>query len=60
MAKFSISMSVEVEAEDYHVAFAIRDDLFRKLQEHPEVIRGPYEIDVEQQGADDEITIRNP
>jgi hypothetical protein len=48
MARFSISMSVEVEAEDYHVAFAIRDDLFRKLQEHPEVMSGPYEIDVEQ------------
>jgi hypothetical protein len=52
--KFSISMSVEVEAEDYHVAFAIRDDLFRKLQEHPEVIRGPYEIDVEQQDGEEE------
>jgi hypothetical protein len=54
MAKFTISMSVEVEAEDYHVAFAIRDDLFRKLQEHPEVLSGPYEIDVEQQDGEDE------
>jgi hypothetical protein len=54
MATFSISMSVEVEAEDYHVAFAIRDDLFRKLGEHPEVMSGPYEIDVEQTSDLDE------
>ena len=49
MAKFTISMSVEVEAEDYHEAFEIQSDLFRKLQEHPEVLSGPYGIDVEQQ-----------
>lgn len=55
MAKFSISMSVEVDAEDYHVACAIRDDLFSLLGQHPEVTGGPYEIDVEQQdGFDDE------
>ena len=55
MAKFSISMSVEVDAEDYHVACAIRDDLFTKLGQHPEVTGGPYEIDVEQQdGFEDE------
>ncbi len=54
MAKFSISLSVEVDAEDYHVACAIRDDLFRKLGEHPEVTGGPYEIDVEQQDGFDE------
>jgi hypothetical protein len=54
--KFTISMSVEVEAEDYGMAFAIRDDLFSKLQEHPEVQGGPYEIDVEQQdGFEDEL-----
>jgi hypothetical protein len=55
MAKFSISMSVEVDAEDYHVAYAIRDDLFSLLGQHHEVTGGPYEIDVEQQdGFDDE------
>jgi hypothetical protein len=48
MATFSISMSVEVEAADYDEACDIRDDLFRKLQEHPEIMSGPYEIDVEQ------------
>ena len=48
-------MSVEVDAEDYHVACAIRDDLFSLLGQHPEVTGGPYEIDVEQQdGFDDE------
>lgn len=54
MAKFTISMSVEVEAEDYHEAFEIQADLFRKLQEHPEVLSGPYELDVEQQDGEDE------
>ena len=48
MAKFTISLSVEVEAAEYDEACDIRDDLFRKLQEHPEVMGGPYEIDVEQ------------
>ena len=48
MARFSISMSVEVWAEDYDEACDIRDSLFSKLQEHPEVTAGPYEIDVEQ------------
>jgi hypothetical protein len=41
-------MSVEVWAEDYDEACDIRDSLFSKLQEHPEVTGGPYEIDVEQ------------
>lgn len=54
MARFSISMSVEVEAENYQEAFDIQSDLFRKLQEHPEVVRGPYELDVEQQDGEDE------
>jgi len=55
MAKFTISLSVEVEAADYDEAFDIRDDLFRKLQEHPEVMGGPYGIDVEQiDGVEDE------
>jgi hypothetical protein len=54
MAKFTISMSVEVEADNYHEAFEIQADLFRKLQEHPEVTSGPYGIDVEQQDGEDE------
>ena len=54
MARFSISMSVEVEADNYHEAFEIQADLFRKLQEHPEVVSGPYEIDVEQQDGEEE------
>ena len=48
MATFSISLSVEIEAENFDEACDIRDDLFRKIQEHPEIIAGPYEIDVEQ------------
>jgi len=50
MAKFTISMSVEILADDYAKA-----DIFRKIQEHPEVQGGPYEIDVEQMdGFEDE------
>jgi hypothetical protein len=48
MAKFSITMSVEVWAEDYAEAHELKADIFRKIQEHPEVQAGPYEIDVEQ------------
>ena len=48
MATFSISLSIEVEADNYDEAADIRDDLFRKIQEHPEVMSGPYEIDLEQ------------
>jgi hypothetical protein len=48
MAKFTISMSVEVWAEDYDEAQEIQADIFRKIQEHPEVQGGPYEIDLEQ------------
>jgi hypothetical protein len=55
MAKFTISMSVEIVADSYDEACDIRDDLFRKVQEHPEVYGGPYEIDVEQMdGFEDE------
>lgn len=48
MATFAISMSVEVEADSYDDAYEIQSDIFRKLEEHPEVTGGPYEIDVEQ------------
>jgi len=55
MAKFTISFSVEVEADSYEEAHEIKADIFRKIQEHPEVQGGPYEIDVEQQdGFEDE------
>lgn len=54
MAKFTISMSVEVWAEDYDEAHYLKADIFRKIQEHPEVQGGPYEIDVEQQDGEDE------
>ena len=48
MAKFTISMSVEIQADDYAEAHEIKADIFRKINEHPEVQGGPYEIDVEQ------------
>ncbi len=48
MAKFAISMSVQVEADSYDEAYEIQTNLFRKLEEHPDVVGGPCEIDVEQ------------
>jgi hypothetical protein len=58
MAKFTISMSVEIVAEDYDEANEIKADIFRKINEHPEVQGGPYEIDVEQMdGFEDEENI---
>jgi hypothetical protein len=48
MAKFAISMSVEILAEDYDEAHEIKADIFRKINEHPEVQGGPYDIYVEQ------------
>ena len=55
MAKFTISMSVEILAEDYDEANEIKADIFRKINEHPEVQGGPYPIDVEQMdGFEDE------
>ena len=54
MATFAISMSVEIEAADFDEAYEIQSDIFRKLEEHPEVIGGPYEIDVEQQDGFEE------
>ena len=57
MATFAISLSVEVEADDYDAACDIRDKLFKDLMALPEVMSGPYEIDVEQQDGfdDDEV-----
>ena len=57
MATFAISLSVEVEAYDYDEACDIRDKLFKDLMALPEVMSGPYEIDVEQQDGfiDDEV-----
>ena len=55
MAKFAISLSVEIEADSYDEAYETQADIFRKLGEHPEITGGPYEIDVEQQdGFEDE------
>jgi hypothetical protein len=55
MAKFTISMSVEIVADSLDEAYEIKADIFRKIQEHPEVQGGPYEIDVEQMdGFEDE------
>ena len=48
MATFAISMSVEIEADSFDEAYEIQADIFRKLGEHPEVMDGPFEIDVEQ------------
>ena len=54
MATFTISMSVEIEADSFDEAYEIEADLFRKLGEHPEVKGGPYSIDVEQQDGFEE------
>jgi hypothetical protein len=47
MARFSISMSVEVEAADYDEAMVIERSLHEFIQGHDEVL-GVYGIDVEQ------------
>lgn len=54
MSKFAISLSVEVEADSFDEAYEIEADIFRKLQEHPDIVGGPYEIDVEQTDGFDE------
>jgi len=55
MAKFTISLSVEVEAEDYDEAFDIQDSLFSDIGRRSDVVGGPYGIDVEQiDGVEDE------
>lgn len=56
MATFSISLSVEVEAENYQEAFEIQAKLFDKIGKMVEVTGGPYEIDAEQvDGFEDEV-----
>jgi hypothetical protein len=47
MAKFSISMSVEVEADSYEAAMVIERSLHEFIQGHDETL-GVYGIDVEQ------------
>jgi hypothetical protein len=53
VAKFSISLSVEVEAEDYDAAFAIERSVHQFIEGHDEVI-SVYGIDVEQTSDLDE------
>lgn len=56
MATFAISMSVEVEAESFDEAYKIQEQLFKDIGEHPEVMDGPFEIDLEQtDGFEDEV-----
>jgi hypothetical protein len=47
MARFSISMSVEVEADSYEQAMEIERSLHEIIQGYDEV-QGVYSIDVEQ------------
>jgi hypothetical protein len=47
MATFSISMSVEVEADSYEAAMEIERSLHEFIQGHDETL-GVYGIDVEQ------------
>ena len=55
MAKFAISLSVEIDADNYEQAYEIQKSLFEFVQGHDAVTGGPYEIDVEQQdGFEDE------
>jgi hypothetical protein len=54
MATFSISMSVEVEADSYEQAMEIERSLHQFIEGHDEV-NGVYGIDVEQtDGFEDE------
>lgn len=46
MATFSISLSVEVEADSYQKAYELQSKLMKELNALPEV-DGVYEIDVE-------------
>lgn len=56
MATFAISLSVEIEAESFDEAYEIRDQLFKDISEHAEVMDGPFEIDVEQtDGFEEEV-----
>jgi hypothetical protein len=47
MARFTISMSVEVEADSYKSAYNMEKALHEFIQGHDEVL-GVYGIDVEQ------------
>ena len=54
MATFSISMSVEVEADSYEEAYKIEQSLHQFIQGH-DAVQAVYNIDVEQQdGFEDE------
>ena len=53
MAKFSISLSIEVDAEDYDAAYELEKSITRALEADPE-INAVYSIDVEQTSEDDE------
>jgi hypothetical protein len=54
MARFSISLSVEVEAADYDAAFEIERSLHQFIEGHDEAL-GVYGIDVEQTSDDEEV-----
>jgi hypothetical protein len=54
MARFSISLSVEVEADSYEAAFAIERSLHQFIEGHDEAM-GVYGIDVEQTSDDEEV-----
>jgi hypothetical protein len=55
MAKFTISMSVEMEADSYDQAYEIQASLFKDVGRRDDVVGGPYPIDVEQMdGFEDE------
>jgi hypothetical protein len=53
MAKFTISLSVEVEADSYKSAYNMEKALHEFIQGHDEVL-GVYGIDVEQTSDLDE------
>lgn len=53
MAKFSISVSIEVDADNYEEAYEIEKNLTEFLNCHYEV-NNVYSIDVEQTSNDEE------
>lgn len=54
MARFSISMSVEVDADSYEQAMEIERSLHQFIEGHDEAL-GVYGIDVEQTSDDEEV-----
>jgi hypothetical protein len=54
MARFSISMSVEIEADSYEAAMEIERSLHEFIQGHDETL-GVYGIDVEQTDGFEDI-----